>query len=768
MQSRFSGTAKTLLGAGAAVLVAVLIYCVVAFLPAVSVSAADVVIATATLPPGAVDAPYSVSLQAKGGVPPYRWKLKNGWLPAGLQLQPDGTLTGAPQHPGEFRFTVETTDSTSRGSAASKELTLQVPVRGLSIITSNPELPWGRAGVEYEIRFTAWGGVQPYRWSSGPLPAGLSLRNDGTLSGTPREGGDFTVRVTVTDLLQTANREFRLHLSPTKVDRFGGVLAMPSPKGGDGRWRVEKIGNRWVFVTPDGNGLWMQGVWFVSGDSHQDERRESYDARTARKYGRLSVQWVQANRRLRSWGFNVLLPYSYRMVLPDNFESDWKGTQPVKFPFVWIAAHPAFTGRNQGVFKNLFAGIDFSVKALSGQRAATFPDVFDAAWVKNTYKLYAEDKTLISLAASPYFMGAFSDDTDYLSGFGSGTDFPTDPPEKKHTHLGYIALVTAPEQAVNQKSTPAGVPYADRKVYTKFALRDFLQVKYGTIAMLNAAWGSSYTTFDRDGGWPNGNGLLDENGRSGHSWLGTGDPHLPASANANPKMVADLDEFLYRMTKQLLSVERAAYRQVVPHGLFFGPTTIGAWWSPARPAIYRAAAEILDVVTISGNCTPEQMEFAARAAGDVPMIIGIGAVANADSSRWREPNPGDFEHATWNLKTQTARGQRYRENVQSLFKFRAAASGSHPVIGILWWAWNDSLPEHANFGLVSQMDNAYDGVEGGITGGIDAWGYPTGGEEKNFGNFLGAARETNFWTAESVAAEGAALGQTGKPARRSR
>ena len=48
------------------------------------------------------------------------------------------------------------------------------------------------------------------------------------------------------------------------------------------------------------------------------------------------------------------------------------------------------------------------------------------------------------------------------------------------------------------------------------------------------------------------------------------------------------------------------------------------------------------------------------------------------------------------------------------------------------------------------MDNAYDGVEAGIAPGIDAWGYRTGGEEKNYGDFIGPARTINFSVLERL------------------
>jgi len=48
-----------------------------------------------------------------------------------------------------------------------------------------------------------------------------------------------------------------------------------------------------------------------------------------------------------------------------------------------------------------------------------------------------------------------------------------------------------------------------------------------------------------------------------------------------------------------------------------------------------------------------------------------------------------------------------------------------------------------NWGLVSLRDNAYDGKEAIRAAGVDPWGYPTGGEERDYGNFLGAVIAAN-------------------------
>lgn len=693
---------------------------------------------------------YRVVLVAAGGTAPFHWALRDGWLPSGLKLQDNGILVGTPEVPGEFYFTVQATDSSNPVHAALKSLDLRVSSKGLAIVTSNPELPWGRVGDDYQVKLTAWGGMRPYAWkSSGELPPGLKLHNDGTLSGAPSHGGDFSFTVSVADPGQSTNRRFSIHISPTQVDAFGGVTAVHSPHGATGWWRTEKIGKRWVLVTPAGNAFWMIGIWGVTGDSHVDERGGQYDQRVSTKYKSLADSNLQANRRLKSWGFNLVGPWSYRMVLPIDKEEEWGGTQPVKFPYTTRGLNSSGLGRTNGLFKNLFARVDeTAVRDISS--SANFPDVFDPAWVSNTHRLYATDNDLLYKSKSPYFVGSFADDTDDLGGFGSGPEFMTDPPEKAHAHLGYVALVTAPTQITNPYSSPAGQRYGDQKVYTKYALRDLLKTKYGTIGALNAAWNSSYTTFDSDGGWPNGGGLLDENGRTSHKWLGTGNAELPQGLGANARMVADLDEFLYQIARQYLSVHRDALKAVAPHGLFFGPTNIGGWFAPARAPIYRAAGEILDVVSVSTDCSQAQLDFITRATGDVPLIIWEGMVANPDSSRWRHKDP-DVASASWYLKTQEARGQRYRQRMNALFSRVSSSTGSNPYVGMLWWWWLDMVGEQKNWGLVSLMDNAYDGIEATQAPGIDAWGYRTGGEEKNYGDFIGPARDINFSIQERLA-----------------
>lgn len=111
---------------------------------------------------------------------------------------------------------------------------------------------------------------------------------------------------------------------------------------------------------------------------------------------------------------------------------------------------------------------------------------------------------------------------------------------------------------------------------------------------------------------------------------------------------------------------------------------------------------------------------------------------------WRHPFDGPAP------KTQEARGLQYARDLKALFGPTSTRTHSHNFIGLLWWIWVDNPGEQANWGLVTTSDNAYDGVESTISRGVDPWGFATGGEERNYGNFIGAARVANYGLVEQL------------------
>lgn len=72
------------------------------------------VIQTISLPDTTAERPYTQTLQATGGVPPYTWSIASGSLGTGLNLSASGVISGTPTSPGTSVFVVRITDSAAQ------------------------------------------------------------------------------------------------------------------------------------------------------------------------------------------------------------------------------------------------------------------------------------------------------------------------------------------------------------------------------------------------------------------------------------------------------------------------------------------------------------------------------------------------------------------------------------------------------------------------------------------------------------------------------
>ena len=516
----------------------------------------------------------------------------------------------------------------------------------------------------------------------------------------------------------------------SSVDQYGGVARDVAPA--TGYFQVKQIGDRWVFVTPEGNGMWMTGVYAVIHPQWVDDFGTDTLARVIAKYGGGSNwrdNWrINAARRLKNWGFNTLAEYHHWAMRPGPLPDP----NPEKIPYIHIMK-PAYyslsnsSGLGTGPVKDLLVGTDPRYFSYRGSQS---PDFFDPNFESYADGLMRGDEGLkYGNIGNPWMLGIAMDDTDNLFGFGPGPDLPA---PRLHPHLGWIVLVTN----FQQTSSPWVSSYDDPKVYSKYALRDFLAARYGTVSALNDAWQSSYTTFDSNGGWGSGSGLLDENG--GNPWVGTWTDEMAA---ATPALRADLDDFLYLHAKRYFTVVTGKMRQYAPQHLVFGPASLNSWSGLTRKQILRAAGESVDVVQASlGN----QLAFDLTAlyAGNKPIVTWDTFIANPDSALWRYPNPEDMKTETRLAVTQQARSGLYAGKVDFLFNAKTT-TGVHPVAGIKFWSWTDHWWEKANFGLVTLSDNAYDGQEAVAGPGTDEWGWPTGAEEQNYGDFVSGVKAAN-------------------------
>jgi hypothetical protein len=510
------------------------------------------------------------------------------------------------------------------------------------------------------------------------------------------------------------------------LDQYGGLRAMTTSKGATGRFRVEKIGNRWVFITPLGHPFWMQGAFDVIAD----DRFLNFSA----KYGSGgNSSWaIHATRRLSSWGFNTAAEYSSAYVFPDN-------PGVVKLPYA-VIVRPSYYGlRNRdkhapAAFKDLVDTLNGTYK---GYRGGNTPDVFDpnfATFAREFIPAEMHNEFWGGRATSAWAVGITIDETDDLFGFGPGPEVPA---ARLHPHIGWFALAANP---TFHSSTKWGQSYPDPKVYSKYKLQALLQAKYGTIAALNAAWGAYYTTWESAGGYGTGTGLLDEDGR--HSkWLGTTEGTLTGAA---PNVVADLDAFLYEYAKQYFSITSAAVRQAAPRQLVFSPASLNGWGGLTRRQILQAAGQYCDVLN-AGVGSDKVLELTFQYAGDMPLVSWEGYVANPDSDMFSYPPSnliGDLgPRLTFN--TQRERGEHYAQRINFLLNPGMIKSGVKTVVGFKYWGWADSWGEKLNWGLTSLKDNAYDGKEAVVAPGVDPWGYRTGGEQRDYGDFLSWVKAAN-------------------------
>ena len=86
---------------------------------------------------------YQLHFRAHGGVPPLHWRLLNGSLPPGMNLEDNGVLHGQPQRSGEFQFTVAVNDNGNKQTAVQKGFVLRV-ISALAINWKNPARVNGR------------------------------------------------------------------------------------------------------------------------------------------------------------------------------------------------------------------------------------------------------------------------------------------------------------------------------------------------------------------------------------------------------------------------------------------------------------------------------------------------------------------------------------------------------------------------------------------------------------------------------------------------
>jgi hypothetical protein len=341
-------------------------------------------------------------------------------------------------------------------------------------------------------------------------------------------------------------------LAHANFDEFGGFTGLKGTA--TGFFHTEKLGDQWWFITPKGNVFFSLSVSVVAVAGQWDRDGHTYRENIDRKYAHPGAQPDQFRRakdrwgyftrnKLRAWGFNHTGTFSHPPVTgpmrQDKLEPPPMGGLPDnRMP--QVITHRA--GRNSmGAdrpykVKNIYA----SLRGRAGGSNPLFPDVFDPR-----FQTAVRDSAERTVRASPWIVYIFMDQTDEMRGV-----------EASHVHLGFMAMAAAPTLSQDQHGKRDAIVYTDTKLYTKYAARDFLRGKYGTLTALNRAWGTSYTSWESDGGWGTGNGVLDENGVHLGNWTAE-----DAQKEGFPAVREDLDAFAATIMRQWYRTVHQAFKQ---------------------------------------------------------------------------------------------------------------------------------------------------------------------------------------------------------------
>ncbi len=246
-----------------------------------TVAAAPPLVLTApALPAAQVGTPYSHTLAATGGVPPYMWSVAAGTPPAGLALSGGGVLSGTPTAAGTASFTARVGDAA--GQQAQTPLTLAVAAG--PVVTdplAKPALT--TANFRYKGRFR----IQHI------LPSGLSTAF--SMGAITTRHVNNKLHVIMTSQNQGGGQVFEVQF-PGVENLVTSPSATPVTAQLYKEWGDIYGGKKWV-ENEGGIGDLSNGVWTVGLDYDEADNRLYWD------YGHWYNQVLPYNPSL---GYSVL------------------------------------------------------------------------------------------------------------------------------------------------------------------------------------------------------------------------------------------------------------------------------------------------------------------------------------------------------------------------------------------------------------------------------------------------------------------------------
>ena len=168
-------------------------------------------ITTTALNEGYVNSPYGQKLTATGtstGLTSLTWSADN--LPDGLSLSTTGYLSGTPTSTDSVTVTVYATNAIGTDSADFTLTISEPPAKTKPTITTESPLYPAAVGLDYYCQLTA-SGTPPFKWSfKGKLPKGLTMTEDGVITGNTSKKLAKVITVTASNDFGTDTKKFTI------------------------------------------------------------------------------------------------------------------------------------------------------------------------------------------------------------------------------------------------------------------------------------------------------------------------------------------------------------------------------------------------------------------------------------------------------------------------------------------------------------------------------------------------------------------------------
>jgi len=629
----------------------------------------------------------------------------------------------------------------------------------VSLVVSGGPAPTNAHYMEpYSYSLQSAFGLPPYTFQiiSGSLPSGLNMNTSGTIAGTATAVGKFPFQVLATDSSQPPQQQTSSYMLNVVIgmDLYSGLTAAPVPgctPTGYFQLVKVKIGSnpaRWVYADPNCNAFYQLAQYNASYNFILSSILQSH-------YGNNYTKWATHSlQREITYGFNSNDIFYSDFMLPIPKGGNGNGASP-PLPFQLF-----FGTTDDAVFDPTDIGLPEAIKSIvGGQDNNGYQnvynlyslDIMDPNWlVANQGELAlllnpAQDGFLNGFNTSPWVVAISLGDADefvLFKGTGPGG----------YAHPAQVVATSA----FNFNLPPMNGNWQRPILYAKAGWacnaiandsqhfpprQSFLEKKYNnSIAALNAAWGSNYTSFCDAGGFGSGTGVVDEDGRN-TAWFGS-DYYNQVGMNANLR--ADLDAYLYVLALQLYSPQISVVRGYDTNHLMMCGFYGGGGDSGMRPIVAQALHDSgCQVLVFTWNSSDNQQALNSnRAVYDqvgLPATVFQGSTAQVDSDMSNYPRNGAFGA---DYPTQVQRGQHYGTDTQAIYGAQGTNTDYYGL-GISVWDVTDSSKENRNWGFISLSDNVYDGVCATQTPSIDPWGYACGAEAGNYGDFTDGVTQAN-------------------------